>query len=130
MKFKLVEDFDRGPVKGSSINTLNEGDNTNLRKFLFSLAELAKIDLGTDTLVVHHTKKDRNKNSIRDLVLMTDHNHRSMHAKYRNKPWDENAHKAYQYIEVEDIIAKALGNLQQASYIEEQQLAYENKETK
>lgn len=116
MKFKLVEDY----------NSIDESINTNLRKFLLSLVELANIDLGKSNPLVHHTTKDRTMNSLDDLVLMDDHDHRSMHAKYRNKPRDVNAHKPYKFIEIKDILEKAVHNLQQLSYREETLLDNEN----
>ena len=114
MKFRLVE------------NHLNESINTNLRKFLLELVTMAGISIDIENPVVHHTQKDRGKNSPKDLVLMSDHDHRSMHAKYRNKQWDNNAHKEYNYIEVLDIFPLVVKHLQSQSYIEEQQLDKNN----
>lgn len=99
--------------------TLTESNNTNLRKFLLSLIELSGITINIDNPVVHHTKKDSGLNSVEDLVLMSDHDHRSMHAKYRGKPWDENAHKPYYFIEVKDILFAAESELKKISYDEE-----------
>ena len=117
MKFKLVE-------KHSNID---ESINTNLRKFLLSLVELAGIDLGMPNPVVHHTKKNRDMNKIDDLVLMDDHDHRSMHAKYRNKSWDIDAHKLYRFIEVKELLSRAVYNLQKLSHREEKLLEDESK---
>ncbi len=111
MKFRLAEE------------QLHESNNTNLRKFLLELVRLANIRLDFENPVVHHTKKDTQMNSIEDLVLMGDHDHRSMHAKYRNKEWDNNAHKSYKYTDVELLMSRALYNLQKQSYEEEQQLS-------
>ena len=126
MKFKLVEDFDRGLETQSSVDTLDESINTNLRKFLLSLIDLSGLDLPFENPVVHHTKKDRGLNSVEDLVLMSDHDHRSMHATYRNKPWDNNAHKPYKYMEIIQILNEAVKKLQTVSNIEERQLDNEN----
>lgn len=126
MKFKLIEDFDSGLENGSAMGVLDESINTNLRKFLLSLIDLAQIILDIDNPVIHHTKKDRGKNSIDDLVIMSDHDHRSMHAKYRDKEWDDNAHKAYKYIEIKDILIPAMNKLQQISYAEEISVHNEN----
>lgn len=101
---------------------LIEGNNTNLRSFLFELITLSELTLDIENPVVHHTKKDQGKNSVDDLVIMSDHDHRSMHAKYRNKDWDNNAHKSYKYIEVKDILAAAVSKLKLHSYIEEQDI--------
>lgn len=116
MKFRLVENY------------IKEGINTNLRKFLLELVKMAGISLNIENPVIHHTKKDRGKNAPEDLVLMSDHDHRSMHATYRNKEWDNNAHKGYNYIEVNDILFQVLKQVQSQSYAEEQQLI--NKENK
>ena len=126
MKFRLVENIDSGLENESAMDVLDESINTNLRKFLLSLIGLAQITLDIDNPVVHHTKKDRGKNSIDDLVIMSDHDHRSMHAKYRGKEWDDNAHKAYKYIEVKDILIPAMNKLQQISYTEETNVNNEN----
>lgn len=53
---------------------------------------------------------------------MSDPDHRSMHVKYRNKDWDNNAHKPYKYIEVKDILVPAVHKLKLQSYIEEQNI--------
>ena len=110
-------------MKFKKITTvLTEGNNTNLRSFLFELITLSGLTLDIENPVVHHTKKDQGKNSVDDLVIMSDHDHRSMHAKYRNKDWDNNAHKPYKYIEVKDILAAAVHKLKLQSYIEEQNI--------
>lgn len=111
MKFRLVEDC------------IEESINTNLRKFLLELVKISGITLDIENPVIHHTQKDRGKNAPEDLVLMSDHAHRSMHATYRNKEWDNNAHKRYKYIEVNDILDQVLKQLQSQSYVEEQQLS-------
>ena len=129
MKFKLIENKNSGLIFEPTIDTLNEGNNTNLRSFLLSLVSLAKLDNEFVNPVVHHTTKDTKKNGIDELVIMNDKDHRGMHNKYRNKEWDVNAHKGYKYIEVRDIIEKALLELNNKSYAEEKALNNENTET-
>lgn len=119
MRFKLVENIE-----------LDESINTNLRKFLLALIDLSGLDLPFKNPVVHHTKKDRGLNGIEDLVIMSDHDHRSMHAKYRNKEWDENAHKPYTFIEIKDILAATMSKLDKISNVEERKLENENKKIK
>lgn len=130
MKFKLVEEFDSGLYNKSTIDNLDESINTNLRKFLLSLIDLSGLNLPFENPVVHHTKKNRGLNSVEDLVLMDDRDHRSMHAKYRNKPWDNNAHKPYVYMEIFQILDAAVTSLQKVSNIEERQLNNESKKIK
>ena len=130
MKFKLVENINGGHENVSSNELLEEhilieGDNTNLRRFLLSLVELADINIDMSDPVIHHITKNTTINGIYDLVIMEDHDHRSMHAKYRNKEWNDNAHKPYKYIEVKDILSKALYNLEQTAHSEEVKLAKE-----
>ena len=109
-------------MKFKRFTTLKEGNNTNLRSFLFELITLSGLTLDIENPVVHHTKKDQGRNSVEDLVIMSDHDHRSMHAKYRNKDWDNNAHKPYKYIEVKDILARAVYKLGLQSFVEEQNI--------
>lgn len=110
MKFRIVE------------NVVNESSNTNLRKFLLSVAEYSDLDIvslvgaiSVNDIVVHHTKKDRSLNGIDDLVLMSDHQHRSMHSSYRFKKWNENAHLEYDFVPVRDVLAAVSKNLAQQS---------------
>ena len=91
--------------------TLSESINTNLRKFLISLVELSNIDWKTrlevsniDEIVVHHKNKDRTGNSMENLVLVSDHNHRSMHSKYSNDKWQPDVLNNYAHIPVTELL--------------------------
>ena len=119
MKFKLIEDINRGHEDVSSNELLTEGDNTNLRKFLLALVEMSGVPLNFTQPVIHHTKKDRNQNGLYDLVLMENSDHCSMHNRYRYKVWNNNAHKDYEYMEVPQILDALKDKLTKESYKEE-----------
>lgn len=127
MKFKLVESIN-SEINNLAIDTLTEGNNTNLRGFLLSLLDLAKLNNEFVNPVVHHTTKDTKRNSIYELVIMENSDHIRMHNKYRNKEWDINAHKPYKYIEVLLLVDKALLELHDKSQAEEKKLANETQE--
>ena len=112
MKFKRVE--------------LKEGNNTNLRKFLIAASICAKMDIASlvgapniDKVVVHHITKNRSDNGIHDLVLMSDEQHRRMHAKYRFKEWNNQAHEDFDYVPVSEIINRLVICFEQESVQDE-----------
>lgn len=113
-------------MKFKRVSSLQESNNTNLRKFLIAAAEYAEIDVTSlvnapdiNKVVVHHIKKDRSANGIDELVLMSDEQHRKMHARYRFKEWNEQAHQEYDHVPVKEIISKLTIRFIQQSEIDE-----------
>lgn len=73
MKFKLVENL----VEDS------DGGQRTFKLFLQSVFKSILKDINVNDYHLHHINGNRDINDPSNLSLMTSHNHRSLHAKYR-----------------------------------------------
>lgn len=76
MKFKLYEN-NRGPVKGSSMNTLNEnGGQTELKELMVNITnDSLNIDLDPEDYCVHHLFGEHYNNTLKELSITDKSNH-------------------------------------------------------